>query len=103
MVSEVTKTFGTLGKKERNDLSSILKINRDYVDAADFNYFYQATVSDYIRAWDKNQDGIPERAEPGSRRGIPSYDERSASENAVAASDLIAIQAAAFDRTSRST
>lgn len=71
--------------------------DRDYVDAADFSHFYQATVSDYIRAWDKNQDGIPERAEPGSRRGIPTYDERSASENAAAASDLIAIQAAAFD------
>ena len=71
--------------------------DRDYIDTSDFNYFYNATVNDYIRVWDKNSDGIPERSEPGSRRGIPSYDERPGCENALMFSDLIAIQALAFD------
>ncbi len=71
--------------------------DHDYLHARDLNAFYNATVKDYIRAWDKNNDGIPERAVPGSRRGIPSYDERPGCENALMFSDLIAVQALAFD------
>jgi hypothetical protein len=71
--------------------------DRDYIDTYDFNNFYALTVTEYIRAWDNNMDGIPERKEPGSRRGIPSYDERPCYDKALVVSDLIAIQARAFD------
>jgi len=71
--------------------------DHDYLHAADFNVFYNATVDEYIHAWDKNNDGIPERAVPGSRRGIPSYEERDEYGYALMMSDLIALQALAFD------
>lgn len=71
--------------------------DRDYIDSADFNAFYDGTVNDYIKAWDKNQDGIPERQEPGSRRGIPTYDEREGLDDVRMLSDLYAAQVTAFE------
>jgi len=75
--------------------------DHDYLHLPDFNTFYHATVSDYINAWDKNGDGIPEREIPGSRRGIPSYEERDEYSDAMVMSDLIAVQASAFDAYAR--
>jgi hypothetical protein len=75
--------------------------DHDYLHASDLNAFYNATVHDYIKVWDKNNDGIPERAVPGSRKGIPSYEERDGYGTALMMSDLIAIQALAFDSYAR--
>lgn len=75
--------------------------DHDYLHLPELNRFYNATVSDYIRVWDTNGDGIPERKFPGSRRGIPSYDERDEYAGAVVMGDLIAAQAQAFDAYAR--
>lgn len=75
--------------------------DHDYLHLADLNAFYNATVTDYISAWDRNGDGIPERATPGSRLGIPSYEERDEYADALMMSDLIALQAQAFDAYAR--
>ncbi len=64
----------------------------DYVNNYDFNRFYSLTMKEYIERWDTDGDGIPNRKEAGSRRGIPSYDEQTGMESAVVAGDLIAAQ-----------
>ena len=68
-----------------------------YLHAPDLNAFYNQTVNEYLAAWDANGDGIPERATPGCRLGIPSYEERDDYADALMMSDLIAVQAQAFD------
>lgn len=68
-----------------------------YLHAPEMNAFYNQTVNEYIAAWDQNGDGIPERVTPGSRLGIPSYEERDDYADALLMSDLIAVQAQAFD------
>ncbi|MEI6578346.1 MAG: hypothetical protein WCN92_02650 [Eubacteriales bacterium] len=69
--------------------------DRDYVDSVDFNHFYDLTVTKYIEKWDKNGDGIPERAAASSRKGIPSYEEGCATDADIM-SDLPSAQARAF-------
>lgn len=66
--------------------------DEDYRNDPDFLSFYDRTVKEYIAVWDHDGDGIPDRAVPGSRRGIPSYDEQKGMENMCAAADLIAAQ-----------
>ena len=75
--------------------------DHDYLHLPDLNAFYNATVSDYIQTWDRNGDGIPDRAVPGCRRGIPSYEERDEYADALVMNDLIALQAQAFDAYAR--
>lgn len=68
----------------------------DYKDDLVFKNFYDLTVNEYVRYWDKNNDGIPEQINAGSRLGIPSYDEGIGRDRSFMMSDLIAIQAAAY-------
>lgn len=68
-----------------------------YLHAPDLNTFYNWTVNEYLAVWDRDGDGIPERATPGCRLGIPSYEERDEYADALVMSDLIALQAQAFD------
>lgn len=75
--------------------------DHDYLHLPEMNAFYNATVTDYIRAWDEDGDGIPERKTPGSRMGIPSYEERDEYADAKVMSDLLALQALAFDAYAR--
>jgi hypothetical protein len=69
----------------------------DYIHSADFNRFYDLTVQDYVATWDRNGDGIPDRLAPGTRRGIPSYDEGPGLEDARMLSDLVALQATGYE------
>ncbi len=71
--------------------------DREYIDSYDFRHFYDITFKEYIERWDHDGDGIPDRAVFGSRRGIPSYDEQPGMEEAIVASDLISVMAAAYD------
>lgn len=71
--------------------------DEEYVKGIDFNHFYTLTTDDYVKQWDADGDGIPERARPGSRRGIPSYDEGRETAGASLMLDLIAIQARGYD------
>ncbi|MEI8094410.1 MAG: hypothetical protein WCG80_09375 [Spirochaetales bacterium] len=69
----------------------------DYLHDADFNRFYDWTVNQYVETWDRNGDGVPERQQPGSRRGLASYDEGPGLDDALMLSDLLATQAAAYE------
>jgi len=71
--------------------------NRAFVDNPAFLDFYRLTVNDYIGAWDKNGDGIPEHRPEYGSRGLGGYDEGPYSEKGLYASDLIAAMARAFE------
>ncbi len=71
--------------------------DEQYIISSDFTRFYDLTVTKYVEKWDINGDGILERTEAGSRRGIPSYDEGIGHEKARVMIDLITIQSCAYD------
>ncbi len=68
--------------------------NNAYLDAVFLNY-YRHTVTDYVKAWDRNGDGLPEHLPSDGHMGIGTYDEDLQNEVLVGA-DLIAAQYAAF-------
>jgi hypothetical protein len=71
--------------------------DRAYVDDPAFLEFYRRTVEDYVRAWDKDGDGIPEHRPEYGHRGLGGYDEGPFSDEALYAADLVAAMARAFD------
>ncbi len=72
-----------------------------YVTDPAFLEFYRLTVGEYIEAWDKDGDGIPEHRPEYGYRGLGGYDEGPFSDRALYASDLIAAMARAFDAYGR--
>ncbi len=70
--------------------------DRTYIDGPEFRTFYELTVDGYIRAWDKDGDGIPEHRPEDGNRGLGSYDEGPASDTTMMGSDLIAAIARAY-------
>ncbi len=70
--------------------------DEEYIRGYDFNHFYDLSVTKYVERWDINGDGILERAKPGVRRGIPSYNEGIGFHSALVMVDLIAIQARGY-------
>ena len=68
-----------------------------YLEDPAFLDFYRLTVEDYIQAWDKDGDGVPEHRPEYGYRGLGSYDEGPFSDRGLYASDLIAAMARAFD------
>ncbi|MCC8074258.1 MAG: hypothetical protein LIO62_09065 [Clostridiales bacterium] len=72
--------------------SYLLSADNDYIESYDFNRFYDLTVNEYVKCWDSDNDGIPNRKVFKSRRGIPSYDEQKGMENVIVAADLLAAQ-----------
>ena len=71
--------------------------DRTYVDDPAFLAFYRQSVEDYVKAWDKDGDGIPEHRPEYGNRGLGGYDEGPFSDTALYASDLIAAMARALD------
>jgi hypothetical protein len=71
--------------------------DRTYVDDPAFLAFYRQSLEDYIAAWDKDRDGIPEHRPEYGSRGLGGYDEGPFSDRALYASDLIAAMARAYD------
>jgi hypothetical protein len=71
--------------------------DRAYVEDPAFLKFYRLTMTDYIRAWDKDGDGIPEHRPEYGNRGLGGYDEGTSSERTLFGSDLLAAQAKAFE------
>jgi hypothetical protein len=57
--------------------------------------FYDKTVNEYARAWDKDRDGAPESYQEHGHRGMGSYAEDS-NFHVLAGADLVAAQAAAY-------
>jgi len=68
--------------------------DRTYIDHPAFRNFYERTVGEYVRAWDKDGDGIPEHYPSYGNRGIASYNEEVPDIRVGA--DLIALQYAAY-------
>ncbi|MCK7532112.1 MAG: hypothetical protein MZV63_14305 [Marinilabiliales bacterium] len=68
-----------------------------YVTDPAFLEFYRLTVGEYIEAWDKDGDGIPEHRPEYGYRGLGGYDEGPFSDQGLYGSDLIAAMARAFD------
>ena len=66
-----------------------------YVKDPLFLNFYDRTVNDYVKRWDKDGDGVPESYREYGHRGIGSYDEDLEFHLLVGA-DLVAAQAAAY-------
>jgi hypothetical protein len=71
--------------------------DRAYLDDPAFLDFYRLSLGDYIKAWDKDGDGIPEHHPEYGSRGLGGYDEGPFSDTALYASDLVAAMARAFD------
>ncbi len=67
-----------------------------YVDDPAFLNFYRLTTTAYIRAWDKDGDGIPEHQPEFGNRGLGSYDEGPLSDQTMAGADLLAAESRAF-------
>jgi hypothetical protein len=65
-----------------------------YLDEVFLNY-YRHTVTDYVEAWDRDHDGLPEHLPDAGHMGIATYDEDLQNQILVG-SDLIAAQYAAF-------
>jgi hypothetical protein len=71
--------------------------DKAYAEDPAFVEFYSQSLKEYIEAWDKDGDGVPEHRPEYGYRGLGGYDEGPFSEKALYASDLIAAMARAFD------
>jgi len=68
--------------------------NRAYISDKVFLNFYDRTVDDYVRRWDKDGDGIMDGCLAPSHRGIASYNEEIKQPRTGA--DLLLLQAGAY-------
>ena len=68
--------------------------NAGYLDDVFLN-FYRRTVTDYVRAWDHDGDGLPEHLRGDGHIGIGTYDE-DLQDDVLLGADLIAAQYAAY-------
>ncbi|GGG65058.1 MGH1-like glycoside hydrolase domain-containing protein [Paenibacillus radicis (ex Gao et al. 2016)] len=69
--------------------------DRSYLDNPVFRKFYDLSVTEYVKTWDKDGDGILEYEAAYGRRGLASYNE--AGEYARIGADLIAIMIAGYE------
>ena len=63
-----------------------------YVNLEEFRNFYRLTADNYIRRWDRDNDGVIERKPGSGRRGLASYDESDRQDSFKVAADLLAAQ-----------
>ncbi|MGB8958338.1 MAG: hypothetical protein WCC00_04940, partial [Candidatus Aminicenantales bacterium] len=71
--------------------------DRAYLEDPAFLEFYRLTVDDYIKAWDKDGDGVPEHRPDYGNRGLGGYDEGPFSDRTMFGADLVAVTARALD------
>jgi len=69
--------------------------DRAYLEDPTFLNFYEETVNDYVKRWDKDGDGLMESRRAYRWRGIGSYDEN-LSLQPLMGSDLVAAQYAGY-------
>ena len=75
--------------------------DRRYLEDPAFERFCALTMEEYIRRWDRDGDGIPDRIASEGRRGIASYDEGGESfEQLKAGSDLVCVMIRAYESAS---
>ena len=70
--------------------------DRKLVSDSALRYFYQSTVTQYVSAWDKNGDGVPEHYPEYGTRGLGSYNEGTVGMEASVGLDLLAYQHACY-------
>lgn len=68
-----------------------------YVEERAFLDFYRLSAKEYVQAWDKDGDAIPEHHTEYGNRGLGSYDEGPFSDRMSFGADLMAAQARAFE------
>jgi hypothetical protein len=68
--------------------------NPGYLSDPAFRFFYNKSVNDYVRLWDKDGDGLLEHYPEYGFRGIATYNEQIA--DPLMGSDLVAAQFAAY-------
>ncbi|SFT24917.1 glycosyl hydrolase family 65 protein [Paenibacillus sp. BC26] len=66
----------------------------DYLNDERFLAFYERSLNDYVRRWDRDGDGIPDHVKGEGRRGIASYVEDSLTPRV--GGDLVAAQYGAY-------
>jgi hypothetical protein len=71
--------------------------DRTYLEDPAFRTFYRLTVKDYIAAWDRDGDGIPEHRPEYGSRGLGGYDEGPFADRTAHGADLVAAQVRALD------
>jgi hypothetical protein len=71
--------------------------DRAYLDDPGFLDFYRLSVNDYVAAWDKDGDGVPEHRPEYGNRGLGGYDEGRFSDRTANGADLVGAEARAFD------
>jgi len=71
--------------------------DKDYIEDPAFLGFYGLSFKEYIGAWDKDGDGVPEHRPEYGYRGLGGYDEGPFADKALYAADLIAAMARASD------
>ncbi|NBD24585.1 MGH1-like glycoside hydrolase domain-containing protein [Paenibacillus glycinis] len=69
--------------------------DRDYLQDERFLQFYERSLNEYVRRWDRDGDGIPDHIRGEGRRGIASYVEDALTPKV--AGDLVAAQYAAYN------
>jgi len=70
--------------------------DKDYLVRPEFDHFYAQTMEAYIKRWDRDGDGLPDRNPGNGRRGIAGYDEDDPSkEKILVATDMLAAMARA--------
>ena len=63
-----------------------------YLSDPDFGRFVAVTLENYVKRWDRDGDGIPDRVLSEGRRGLTSYDESEFARTRIkVGADLIAI------------
>jgi hypothetical protein len=75
--------------------------DKTYIEDPAFLDFYRLSTKEYIQAWDKDGDGIPEHRPEYGSRGLGGYDEGPYADKGLYASDLIAAMARAFEDYAR--
>lgn len=71
--------------------------DRRYLEDADIERFCALSMEDYVRRWDRDGDGLPDRRELDGRRGIASYDESELSMRGLKVGvDLVCAMARAY-------
>lgn len=71
-----------------------------YLLEPEMSRFHSLSVHEYVQAWDRDGDGIPDRRDRDGRRGIASYDEENTEGYSIAA-DTLSLQYAAYMAAAR--
>jgi len=71
--------------------------DKAYIEDPAFLEFYRLTADGYIKAWDRDGDGVPEHRPEYGNRGLGGYDEGPFSDRTAFGADLVAAMTRALD------